>query len=462
MKKISLILILSLVTLLSAEAHKHRNTYVTISLQNFYDELSPYGDWVYTTDYGYVWRPYFDYPEAFRPYSSGGHWVNTEFGWTWVSDYTWGWATFHYGRWAYDDYLGWMWLPGTEWAPAWVTWGYYGNYYGWAPMGPNVYAFSNSNWYAPDPWWTFVPRIHFCSDNWNHYIYDRPVHVTNITYITNVYENHNQHNTGNSWYYGPRVSEVEKYSGKRVRQLQVVDSERHETAGVRNEQLRVYRPQVENRRSEYRPAEYRNMEQARAGNPIRQTNATANDPGNNRTRDIKSEARNITQLPAARNESINRGSRIEPARKGANTRNIDATDENRVTPRNTGNMEYHKGQENRNMQVEPRNSSRSIKEPGREPQVQRRNQSATENSRSTAGPARSENNGNPQTRAIRPAKENGNSASSREVQNRNNTSVAPTHEQKPASANPESNSRTVKDDRKQSTKQENRNAEKRK
>ena len=124
MKKIILFLLLSMVVVLSAEAHKNknRNTHITISIQNFYDELSPYGDWIYSHDYGYVWRPYFDNPEAFRPYSSGGHWVYTSYGWTWVSDYSWGWATFHYGRWDFDNYLGWLWIPGYEWAPAWVTW----------------------------------------------------------------------------------------------------------------------------------------------------------------------------------------------------------------------------------------------------------------------------------------------------------------------------------------------------
>jgi hypothetical protein len=75
MKKIALILLLTMVTLFSAEAHKYKNAHVTISIQTFYNELSPYGDWIYSSDFGYVWRPYFDYPEAFRPYSSNGNWV---------------------------------------------------------------------------------------------------------------------------------------------------------------------------------------------------------------------------------------------------------------------------------------------------------------------------------------------------------------------------------------------------
>src|ERR1044071_4342023 len=96
----------------------------TVSFQVFYDQLSPYGTWVNYQNYGYVWIPT-DVPTGFRPYSTAGHWVYTDDGWTWVSDYTWGWAPFHYGNWFFDQTYGWMWVPDYEWAPAWVTWGEY-------------------------------------------------------------------------------------------------------------------------------------------------------------------------------------------------------------------------------------------------------------------------------------------------------------------------------------------------
>ena len=62
MKKIIFLLLLSMVIVFSAEArrYKSRNAQITISVQTFYDQLSPYGDWIYSSDYGYVWRPYFD------------------------------------------------------------------------------------------------------------------------------------------------------------------------------------------------------------------------------------------------------------------------------------------------------------------------------------------------------------------------------------------------------------------
>src|SRR5687768_8267753 len=72
-----------------------------VTLQTFYDELSPYGMWTNHPAYGFVWLP-MDDPDSFFPYGTGGYWVLTEYGWTWVSTYKWGWAPFHYGRWDYD------------------------------------------------------------------------------------------------------------------------------------------------------------------------------------------------------------------------------------------------------------------------------------------------------------------------------------------------------------------------
>jgi uncharacterized membrane protein YgcG len=105
--------------------------------QQFESQLSPYGAWQDVPSYGRVWTPSagvvgYD----FTPYSSGGHWVMSDYGWTWVSDWDWGWAPFHYGRWMVVGGYGWCWLPGTHWGPAWVNWRWGGGYVGWAPMGP--------------------------------------------------------------------------------------------------------------------------------------------------------------------------------------------------------------------------------------------------------------------------------------------------------------------------------------
>lgn len=54
-----------------------------VSFQVFYDELSPYGDWINDPRHGYIWLPYVD--RDFHPYGSNGHWAMTEYGNTWVS-----------------------------------------------------------------------------------------------------------------------------------------------------------------------------------------------------------------------------------------------------------------------------------------------------------------------------------------------------------------------------------------
>ncbi len=103
----------------------------------FQQTLAPYGSWVNDADYGQVWLPAVAIVGAdFLPYYSNGHWVLSEYGWTWVSDWSWGWGPFHYGRWLRMSSRGWCWVPGTTWGPAWVSWRSGGGYVGWAPLPP--------------------------------------------------------------------------------------------------------------------------------------------------------------------------------------------------------------------------------------------------------------------------------------------------------------------------------------
>jgi len=124
-----------------------------VTIDTFQEPLAAQGDWVSVNTYGRVWRP--RVAEGWRPYYYG-RWEWTSEGWLWVSDEPFGWATYHYGRWTQDPYNGWVWIPGTQWAPAWVTWRYSPEYVGWAPLGPGFSVYVTS-YPAVYPWWTFVP-----------------------------------------------------------------------------------------------------------------------------------------------------------------------------------------------------------------------------------------------------------------------------------------------------------------
>lgn len=210
---------------------------MVVSFQMFYDELSPYGQWIDDPQYGYVWAP--DVGPDFRPYYSRGRWMMTNYGNTWVSDYDWGWAPFHYGRWTYDNWYGWLWIPGDQWGPAWVTWRQGGGYYGWAPMGPGIQINMRfGNHHAPFDWWTFIPYGNFFSPNWHSY-WRGPRHNTTIinqtTIINNYYENR--------YVYGPRRRDLERHVG-RVNVYELRESNNPGRAAVRRNEVALYRPQM--------------------------------------------------------------------------------------------------------------------------------------------------------------------------------------------------------------------------
>ncbi|MGH6737416.1 MAG: DUF6600 domain-containing protein [Methyloceanibacter sp.] len=137
------------------------------AIEQFYDELAPYGEWVRHPTYGYVWLP-LAVGEGWRPYTVG-QWIPTdEYGWYWDSYEPFAWAVYHYGRWGYDPNFGWFWVPGDTWAPAWVQWRYGDDQVGWAPVPPSsygAYAYGGQAGYAPPPinWWVFVRPLYLTS-----------------------------------------------------------------------------------------------------------------------------------------------------------------------------------------------------------------------------------------------------------------------------------------------------------
>ncbi len=217
---------------------------VSVSFQLFYDELSPYGMWVEYPNYGYVWIPNVD--REFSPYGTDGHWVFTDDGWTWVSDYPWGWAPFHYGRWAYDDSYGWLWVPNNEWGPAWVTWRRSQGYYGWAPMQPgmSIEVSFGGGYRVPNDRWIFVRDRDFNRPDIDRHYVDRSSNVTiinNSTVINNTYIDNGRHTT---YVAGPARDDVQKVTGAPIRPVAIRDNGKPGQT-LSNDQLQIYRPRVQ-------------------------------------------------------------------------------------------------------------------------------------------------------------------------------------------------------------------------
>ncbi|QIP15807.1 hypothetical protein G8759_25840 [Spirosoma aureum] len=235
-KLLGLVMILALSPSFSPETMAQPG--VSFPVESFYDELAPYGQWTQYPGYGNVWIP--NAGPDFQPYASAGHWVVTEYGNTWVSDYAWGWAPFHYGRWIYDPaYGGWIWIPGTDWGPAWVSWRSGGGYYGWAPLGPGMNINININ--IPAPYWTFVPQIYITSPRVYSYCVPRPNVINiyqNTTIINNYYRTNNR-----AYVYGPPRGDIERVTRRSVPVYRIDNMDRPGRSVVGNGSVGFYRPE---------------------------------------------------------------------------------------------------------------------------------------------------------------------------------------------------------------------------
>ncbi|MBB5039375.1 DUF6600 domain-containing protein [Prosthecobacter dejongeii] len=178
---------------------------VDVSIDFFFDALSPHGDWIYADDYGYVFQPAVSQEPGWAPYSDG-YWAYTDAGWTWISNEDFGWATYHYGRWIRMS-GSWVWVPGYEWAPAWVSWRQADDHIGWAPLPPEARwsvsigfnQWTDSYYDVGPSYYNFVPFNLFARrtslrpviiDRSRNYTYiDRSVNITNISYRQNVVNN---------------------------------------------------------------------------------------------------------------------------------------------------------------------------------------------------------------------------------------------------------------------------------
>ena len=202
---------------------------VDVTIDFFYDNLGDGGNWIEVGDYGYCWQPTVAVSNAsWRPYADG-YWAYTDIGWTWISYEDFGWATYHYGRWIRLRGRGWVWVPGREWAPAWVSWRTGGDYVGWAPLpprrageywderpitarvdiefdiGPACYNFIDVR-FIGEP----VLRERIFAPEQNVTYITKTVNVTNITYTNSTVYN-----------YGPDYNTLSRYSSRPIQRLSV-------------------------------------------------------------------------------------------------------------------------------------------------------------------------------------------------------------------------------------------------
>jgi hypothetical protein len=164
------------------------------SYDMFYTKLDRYGDWMETPDYGYVFQPReAQSSRTWRPYTDG-RWVYTDAGWTWISEEPFGWATYHYGRWTRLRGIGWVWVPGDEWAPAWVSWRKGSDYVGWAPLPPEagfdrrtgIRNWADSYYDIGPENYCFVEAREFGAPRLEHAVVPPERNVTIINQTTNV------------------------------------------------------------------------------------------------------------------------------------------------------------------------------------------------------------------------------------------------------------------------------------
>ncbi|POY38372.1 hypothetical protein C3K47_02950 [Solitalea longa] len=327
-----------------------------VSYQTFYDELSPYGDWVYDNQYGYVWRP--NMGPDFMPYRTNGHWVSSEIGWTWASDYQWGWAPFHYGRWKFDTYLGWYWIPGYEWAPAWVVWSSNTDYYGWAPMAPgwNISVSINLG-SIPSNYWVFAPPRYLCHVRMYDYcapVYNNVTIVRNVTVINNYgYYNRTR------YVCGPRVHEYNTRPGCHARPVPVRECHEPRSTRCDNKNMYVYRPRIVNHPS-CRPPEVRGREYF--ANRDAQPRSRGEYPGNSRPDNRYENNRQRTEAPQQDN------------RRNDNWTNQQRDNNNERQQRERA-VQYAQQQQERRSQAESRQAPQQTERYAqRQPQQERRSQ----------------------------------------------------------------------------------------
>jgi len=305
------------VMLLCAAGALSTPAHAEVSFSFFYSNLSPHGAWHVSAEYGRVWQPDV-YAADWNPYYDG-HWVYSDCGWAWVSDYRWGAIPYHYGTWVPDPAFGWVWVPGYVWAPSWVVFRSGPDYIGWAPVSPQFSIGASYGYGPPAGSFVFVSANHFLAPRVRTYVvptYRTPVIVNNTRVINNLIIERNV--VVNR---GPDVRFVERAHGRKVRPVPIEQVSRvSPNHHVRREDLaveprrmargiRVAEPAVE-------PIPERPGRMSRAGREGRGAPLASTSPEAAPRRDAHREARPRTQREITGRQDVGRSQPERPRSRG--------------------------------------------------------------------------------------------------------------------------------------------------
>ena len=190
-----------------------------VSFEFFYSNLSPHGHWLVSASYGRVWQPSI-YSQGWNPYYDG-HWVYTDLGYTWVSDYDWGPIPYHYGTWVSDPACGWVWVPGYVWAPAWVVFRSGPDYIGWTPVTPQFsIGVTIGSGYYDQAHFVFVPAHAFFEPRIRRVVV-APERTTVIVKQTRIITNSITVENNVVVNRGPSIAEIQRVTGRTIRPVPV-------------------------------------------------------------------------------------------------------------------------------------------------------------------------------------------------------------------------------------------------
>ena len=237
----------------------------TVDYKEFYDQLSPYGEWVQVkseeiglqsktaqsispgnnnfslsnllgikeanastgvnVEMAFVWKPSTDLAvvsdggdvAVYEPYTNG-QWVYTDAGWYFKAPTPEEEIVHHYGRWVNSVTDGWLWVPGRVWAPAWVDWRQNDGYVAWTPVPPSVYIVNNYITVPPieEDRYIIVEKKYFVEPQVYKYKYMYKENKNKIMIKEMTKTNRVMIKNKTIINKGPEVSDIERYWGNKI------------------------------------------------------------------------------------------------------------------------------------------------------------------------------------------------------------------------------------------------------